>query len=485
MRQKKNTILFIITIVLSLVILSFFVTGYYSIDTYRIWSQGYIDYATKDAYIRDGRLFSALVFVIIGLLNPTILTMYIINIIIAIMILSICVIQIYHLIERYKKIEKPRDKIIAFMLSYTYIFNFLIVDVLKFIDSFVIATSILLFIIAIKKMVIEKKNKLGFLLTILGGICYQGTIPVYIATAILITLLENKKINKEYFKKILPCAISIIIVAVLSVMIVNLVPIITQMEMTDRIATMNAGENLVKNFMDMNKIVFDSFYMFPPYVWMAISLFIICISIIKGIMKKKEEFSINVLFIFMSFMGAMLLMFPIQILLGAARVALVIGQSISAMLIYIYCTDFKNEKMNLYQKTIMAIVVVYFIITIISIMKSTYEYKLGDVMDREFSEKIENEIVELEKQGIEIHKIGIRYAINDKKNREYGKLTFIQSTYLNGKYTVLLYELYTGRYLTSVQDFTEELEKKYFQNPSDEELQFKNIDDVLYILIDL
>lgn len=485
MKQKKNIILFMIIMILSLIILCFFVTGYYSIDTYRIWSQGYIDYALKDAYIRDGRLFSALIFVIIGLLNPTILTMYIINIMVAIMILSICVIQIYHLIERYKRIESVKSKIITFMISYTYIFNFLIVDVLKFIDSFVIATSMLLFIIAIKKMIIEKKNKLGCLLTILGVICYQGTIPVYIATAILITLLENKKINKEYFKKILPCAISIIIASILSVLIVNIVPMITQMDMTDRITTMNACENIVRNFMDMNIIVFDSFYMFPPYVWIAMSLFLICISIIIGIMKKKVEFSINVLFIFMSFMGALLVMSPIQTFLRATRVALVLGQIISAMLIYIYCTDFKNEKMNLYQKMIMTVVVVYFIITIISIMKSTYEYKLGDIMDREFSEKIENEIVELEKQGIEIHKIGIRYAINDKKNRDYGKLTFEQSTYLNGKYSVLLYEYYTGRNLINVQDFTEELEKKYFQNPSDEELQFKNIDDVLYILIDL
>ena len=485
MKQKKNIIIFIISVIISLIILCFFVTGYYSIDTYRIWSQGYIDYATKDAYIRDGRLFSALIFVIIGLLNPTILTMYIINIIIAIIILSICVIQIYNLIERYKKIENTKNKIIVFMLSYTYIFNFLIVDVVKFIDSFVISTSILLFIIAIKKIIIEKKNKLGFLLTILGVICYQGTIPVYIATAIFVALLENRKINKEYFKRIIPCAISIFIAALLSVAIVNLVPMITQMEMTERITTIDISENVAKNFMNMNKIIFDSFYMFPPYVWIGISLFIICISIVIGMMKKKLEFSINVLFIFMSFIGALLVMLPIQIFLGAARVVLVLGQAISAMLIYIYCTNFKNEKMNLYQKMIVGVIVIYFVITIISIMKSTYDYKLGNIIDQEFSEKIENEIVELEEQGKEIHKIGIRYALNNQKNIEYSRLVFEQSNYLKGLYSVILHEYYTGRKLTSVQDFSDELENTYFENPSDNKLKFKNIGDVLYILVDL
>ena len=230
MKQRKNIIIFIITMILSVIVLWFFVTGYDSIDTYRIYSQGYIDYATKDAYI---------------------------NIIIAIAILSLCVIQIYHLIERYKKLEKTRSKIIAFMFSYTYIFNYLIVDVLKFIDSFMIATSILLFIIATKKIVIEKKNIVGLVLTILGVTCYQGTIPVFIATAIFVTLLENKKINKEYFKRILPCAISIFIATLLSVAIVKLVPIITHMEMTDRITISNISENIEKNLMNMSRIIFN------------------------------------------------------------------------------------------------------------------------------------------------------------------------------------------------------------------------------------
>ena len=61
MKQKKNIILFIITMILSLMILCFFVTGFYSVDTLWIYSRGYIDYATQDAYIRDGRLFSALI----------------------------------------------------------------------------------------------------------------------------------------------------------------------------------------------------------------------------------------------------------------------------------------------------------------------------------------------------------------------------------------------------------------------------------------
>lgn len=183
------------------------------------------------------------------------------------------------------------------------------------------------------------------------------------------------------------------------------------MEMTDRITISNISENIEKNLMNMSRIIFNSFYMFPPYVWIGISLFIICISIIMGIKEKKIEFSINVLFIFMSFIASLLVMFPIQSLWERARIVLVLGQVISAMLIYIYCTNFENEKMNLYKKMIVSITIIYFIITIISIMKSTYDYKLGNMIDKAFSEKIENEIIRLQNERIQIHKIGIRYAV--------------------------------------------------------------------------
>lgn len=67
--------------------------------------------------------------------------------------------------------------------------------------------------------------------------------------------------------------------------------------------------------------------------------------------------------------------------------------------------------MNLYKKMIVSITIIYFIITIISIMKSTCDYKLGNMIDKASSEKIENEIIRLQNEGIQIHKIGIRYAV--------------------------------------------------------------------------
>ena len=485
MKRKNKILLFIISAIISIMILCFFVTGFYSVDTERIYSQGYIDYATKDAYIRDGRLISAFIFVIVGICNPSIKVMYIINIAIAIMVLSICVVEIYAIIKKYKSLEKNKNKAIAFILSYTYIFNFLIVDVLKFIDSFVIGTSILLYIIAIKKIIIEKKKKIGLVLTILGVICYQGTIPVYIATAILVTLLENKKMNKAFFKKILPCAIFICIAAIISLTIVNLVPSITGMQKTDRMDDVDYLNIIRKNLIGMNEMIIYSFYMFPQYVWIGLGVFIIAISIIWGVKKHNLNDAINILFIFMFYIFSTFIMFPIQTFTDAPRVVLAIGESISAMLIYIYCTNFEKAKMICYEKIMLGVIILYFILTLFSIVKSTYEYKLGNVIDKEFSEKIENEIETLENQGIMINKIGLKYTGNGQNVQKYAKLVREQSAYIKGLYTSTLNEFYTGRKLTRVQNFTEEIEEKYFENPSKEEVQFKALGDVLYILIDL
>ena len=319
MKDKDKTIFFIISIILSCLVLCYFLTGYYSIDTERIYSQGYTDYAIKDAYIRDGRWISALIFFIVGIFNPTIKTMYIINIIIAIIILSISVVQLYDIIKRYKKNINNKSKIIIFIISYAYIFNFFIIDILQYIDSFIISMSILLFILAIKKIIIEKKLKLGFILTLIGVICYQGTIPVYIATAILVTILENKKINKEFFKIILPSAISIIISASISLIIVKLVPIITNMPVTNRIVEKDFLVNIKTNLMKMNGIFFESFYLFPKYACISISILLLAISIISGIKKKDINFIINILFIFIFYILSTFIMLPI---ISMARVML-------------------------------------------------------------------------------------------------------------------------------------------------------------------
>ncbi len=483
MSKKTKIILFAISVVISIGISCFFLTGYYSVDTERIYFQGYTDYATKDAYIRDGRFILALIFVIVGKFNPEIRVVHITSLILSIFILSACVVQIYEIMTRYRKNNDRKEKILAFLLSYTYIFNFIIVGIFQFIESFAISASILFFIIAIKKLVIEKRWGIGFILTLLGVIWYQGTIPVFIATATLITILESKGINKEFFKKILPCAIAIFVSALISVILVKLVPVVTELEMTTRLSGLEYIQNIKENIFTLNSILFDTFYLFPPYMWIGLCMTILIISFIIGIQKKEIPFTINVLFVFMMYIFSLLIMFPIQKILKLPRVAYVIGQAISGMLIYIYCTNWEKIKSKVYKTIMMIIIILYFVITAISILKSTYDLKLANTLDETFSQTIETEIERLEEQGITITKLGMRYVGNGENIGKYSELVRENSFSILGLYTIRTLEFYTGRVIESgVQDFTDEFINEHFEQ-TDEEVQFYNTEDTLYVLI--
>lgn len=220
MKTKEKLIIVLLSIVIAGISYWFFWDGYYSIDTYRIISQGYTDYALKDAYIRDGRLFLAGIVSLVGIINPSYKVWYIINLAITIFISAITVLQLYMIINHYKKAKNTKNKCIYFLVSFLFIFNFVQIDTMQFIEAFAIATSVLLYILSLKNTVINKNKKMGFIYAILGMLWYQGTVTIYIATAFLMCLLETKKINKEFFKKILNPAI-IIIISVINIKLFN------------------------------------------------------------------------------------------------------------------------------------------------------------------------------------------------------------------------------------------------------------------------
>ena len=72
MKTREKIIIFLIAIILGTISYVYFLDGYYSIDTEWIYTRGIFDYATKDAYIRDGRFFSAIIFILFSFMNLSI-----------------------------------------------------------------------------------------------------------------------------------------------------------------------------------------------------------------------------------------------------------------------------------------------------------------------------------------------------------------------------------------------------------------------------
>lgn len=338
MKTKEKLIIVLLSIVIAGISYCFFWDGYYSIDTYRIISQGYTDYALKDAYIRDGRLFLAGIVSLVGIINPSYKVWYIINLAITIFISAITVLQLYMIINHYKKAKNTKNKCIYFLVSFLFIFNFVQIDTMQFIEAFAIATSVLLYILSLKNTVINKNKKMGFIYAILGMLWYQGTVTIYIATAFLMCLLENKKINKEFFKKILSPAIIIIISAILSSLIVSIVPYITKLELTERFPSVEKYMNILKrNIMQMDNLLIDCCGYFPKYIFISASLLILIVIFVYGIKHKNITQPINALIVFYIYIVSIFIFFPIQSIELCFRCALSLGAAIPALFIYMIC----------------------------------------------------------------------------------------------------------------------------------------------------
>ena len=179
-------------------------------------------------------------------------------------------------------------------------------------------------------------------------------------------------------------------------------------------------------------------------------------------------------------------MTPVIKLWIAPRGELVMGEVISAMILYLYCIDIKETNMKIFQKILESILVIYFICTIFSVLKSSYEFKLANKLDEEFAKKVEKEIINLEEKGIYINKIGINYTGNGVNIKKYAKIVKQDSKILNGLYSLEIYEFYTGRTIKSSAKLLTDAEKEiYFSSSSNDKIQFKNVEDILYVLVDL
>ena len=66
--NKKDIIIFSIMLIITLIIFSKYLTGYFATDTYSIYLRGYEDYAIKNS-LNDGRIIMGLIGILANMIN--------------------------------------------------------------------------------------------------------------------------------------------------------------------------------------------------------------------------------------------------------------------------------------------------------------------------------------------------------------------------------------------------------------------------------
>ena len=119
--------------------------------------------------------------------------------VLAILVSCYTVILLKNMMFQYTKLKNFYLEVVALVISYVTIFNFMYIENLYFVECFVMALSILLFTLAANTLVNRQKKSVLVtgILVILGILCYQGTISFFIALSFVFSILNNKEDLKQ------------------------------------------------------------------------------------------------------------------------------------------------------------------------------------------------------------------------------------------------------------------------------------------------
>ena len=192
-KEKENLLTFLIILLVSVILCFNFIRFHTVPDTYNVLVKK--DYNSKTFFI-DGRLVTGVYLYIGNLLNIPVTVLTVISAMFGIIFLSLSV----HIL--YKVISDKKDdtiiKIIKLLGSYLFVFNPLSIEHFAYVESGIIVLGKFLCILAAKKLIMDRKVPISFLLVIIAGICYQGILNVFITLSVLLFVLKK---NEEKTKK--------------------------------------------------------------------------------------------------------------------------------------------------------------------------------------------------------------------------------------------------------------------------------------------
>lgn len=475
LNTKERNIVFIVAVILSFLLFITFLQGYYSFDTHRLIKNGYTYYTTEDASFKDARLIMGWICLLADAINISYIPFYQIMLVIALLISCACVVEIYKIVNHYKPLTKRINKIFVFLVAFAFIFSTFYVNSMEFVENAVMALSIYMFMKAAEYIVIGNKYIEGLLFTIIGMFSYQGTIPMYVSLIVLITILENKRLNKNAIKQM---GISAIILFI-SILLNEIFIYLYSPEGNKRAGNENMFIYFYENMCNLYRLVLYSIDAFPHYLWVSIILVLILIIIFYCKKEKNVGPLIHTLIlIFFTFLGQFLIFVTQEnFFIEEGRIFLAIGALISTILIYLYIKTKIFDKNNIYRNLLFFVFAIYFIVTIVESIYLQNLYKQGMEIDYKLSKAIE----QITQENENVNKICFYYrkSTSDVK-LELNPSIIRRSDLALGVYGSSTYKRDTGKEIFYNLDVKEEEYKKYFENQS-EPVELKVVGDTIYI----
>lgn len=488
--NKKDIITFIITFTITCIIFIPFLQGHYATDTYNIANIGYKNYAINWS-LKDGRFFMTIIGLIANKINISIEHYVFLTLFCALLISNVTVIILNKIIEKYKKPQNIIQEITLIIISYITIFNFMYLENMYFVESIVMATSVLLFIISSYILTERNKNHIikSLILTIIGVICYQGTIGIFFAFAILLTILKNKNNIKQIIIDLIKCGLIALTAVLLNIISVKIIEKIFNMNQTRLGNISNIFRNITQIIITLPNILQETCNLFPKNVFIIfldVLTVIVIIYQIKTLNEKNNVLYKYIAIVIITIAGSCVTYLLTLTSFYTGRLRNALGALIGIIFIFLYIeTDLFEKKRKLGLVTYITLIS-FLIINTINYESIILQHKEVNKLEKEEIEEVDQYIEKYEEENqIKVTKI-IKVPIYNNINKTYfsnikNKTSFTHNALKTSWAADGVINFYTKRNLETVKA-TDKEKKLYLQNQNPE-LEYQCIDDILYVKI--
>lgn len=394
-QNKINIIIFVITFTITCVIFLPFLIGHYATDTYNIYSMGYKNFALSNSF-KEGRIITGGCALLMDAIELSVETSLLIMLLMALIISNLAVIIIKKIIEKYKTAQNIKQQIIITTISYITIFNFMYLDNLYFWECGIMALSVLLYVIS-ANILVEKNNKYvlkSIILTILGVMCYQGTIELFFAYVLLFSILKNKENIKEIifdlFKCIAIAGFAIVVELIVIKVISNVIG-----KGTNRYGSIKKiFGNIIFILASLGNELYTTSNFFPNGLYIGSLVTLSVIFVVYLLRNKKEDILMYqyLAIVIITIASAYVINLTTLSSFDAGRLRVPIGALIGIIFIFLYVRTDIFEKKGLLKNIIIIVLMIYVIINTINYESMIIQHKIVNKLEKQEADQIEQYI---------------------------------------------------------------------------------------------
>ena len=263
----------------------------------------------------------------------------------------------------------------------------------------------------------DKNNKYikALLFAIIGVLCYQGILNIYVPIALILIVYKNKGEIKKAFKEAFIALLIYGIALIVSMLVSNMIS--KMLMISSRPTIIPTLQSILSTYLKyLDVLVFNTLNIGPKYWYITV---ITIISIIYFIIILKRRYPKIYIFYYIVILLSTILLPILPLVIQAEdkqylepRMCMSFGASVGIAIMYAVLTINIDES-KMFGKILKLITILIFVINSQYIINSSSEMVSTNLLDRNFAIAILNKMEKYEKENhIEIKNIGIDYDTN-------------------------------------------------------------------------